>query len=465
MGGAVGSSNFPTLHELSSILSASPPDCAESVRPTSVCIDSRTCAPGALFCALPGEQTDGHHYVVSAAQAGACGAIVRDHISPSGDPWPIPVLVVPDALQALHEVAAWYATHHLSGNTTRIGVTGSNGKTTTKEMIAAILRDVDSCFVSTGNLNSETGLPLSVCETPPGVRYAVYELAMSRPGEIAPLARIVRPHHAVITHIGTAHIGNLGSQQAIAAEKKQITAYFTGAETLYIPEDDDFRDVLAAEVAGAVVTTGPVTQHASLETDPTDHRVIVRIGSRSATLPILGRHNGRNALIALAVTQKLGIDTDSALASLTRVVLPSGRSQRIEQNGHTIIHDAYNANPGSMIASIEMAEELGVTVLILGDMYELGVFEEAGHREVIQAALASSARLICFVGERFRAVLSEAPEAPPMDRVLSAPTVSEIAELVRPRLQPGETILLKGSRAVALEHVIGSFAEGGEIRA
>jgi len=375
------------------------------------------------------------------------------------------VIVVADALVALHALAEWYVTNHLSNGTVRIGVTGSNGKTTTKEMIAAILQDADSCFVSPGNLNSETGLPLSVCQTPPGVRYAVYEMAMSHPGEIAALARIVRPHHAVITHIGTAHIGYLGSRQAIAVEKKQIAAFFTGSETLYIPEDDDFRDFLAAEVSGTVVTTGPTAQNATFERDPTDHRVIVHIGSRSTILPIPGRYNGRNALFALAVAHALEIDMDSALASLAGVVLPAGRSQRLDHNGLTIIHDAYNANPGSMVASIEMAEEMGVTVLILGDMYELGVFENAGHRDVLQAALSSSARLICCVGARFRAVITEASATSEANRVLSVLTAAEVVETVLPRLHREETILLKGSRAIALERVIEDLTAGGVSRA
>jgi UDP-N-acetylmuramoyl-tripeptide--D-alanyl-D-alanine ligase len=391
--------------------------------------------------------------------------VVREPTGPDGEQWPLPTFRVADALSALHDLAAWYVTEHLSRDTIRIGVTGSNGKTTTKEMLAAILRDAAPSFASVGNFNSETGLPLSVFETPPDIPYAVYELAMSRPGEIAALARIVRPHHAVITHIGTAHIGFLGSRQAIAVEKKAIAAYFTGAESLYIPEDDDFREFLAADVAGTVVVSGPVSQAASIESDRDDHHTVVRVGSQSVKLPIPGRHNGRNALLAIAVAEKLGIDFGSAAASLESVSLPEGRSQRIDANGITIINDAYNANPGSMVASIEMANEMGATILILGDMYELGEFEQAGHREVLQAALSSSARLICCVGDRFRAVTEEAAVARQSGRVLSVSSVSEARTVLIPHLEKEETILLKGSRAVALEELIDSLTAGGAVRA
>ncbi|MEX2444318.1 MAG: UDP-N-acetylmuramoyl-tripeptide--D-alanyl-D-alanine ligase [Alkalispirochaeta sp.] len=461
----MGSSAFPSLEQLPAILSTANVDHVDSVRPTSICIDSRQCRPGALFFALPGEQTDGHRYVAAAAEAGASAAVVREPYTSDGGRWPIPVVVVPDALAALHDLAAWYVTEHLSNRTIRIGVTGSNGKTTTKEMLAAILRDADSCFVSAGNFNSETGLPLSVFETPPDVRYAVYEMAMSRPGEISALARIVRPHHAVITHIGTAHIGYLGSRQAIAVEKKQIAAYFSGNEMLYIPEDDDFREFLSADIVGTVVETGPISQTASLEVAPDDHRVIVRIGARSAKLPIPGRHNGRNALLAIAVAEKLGVDLDSALTSVERTMLPEGRSQRIVLNGLTLIHDAYNANPDSMVASIEMAQEMGATILILGDMHELGAFEKSGHRDVLQAALSSSARLICCIGERFQAAVDDAAVTDRSDRIVAVATATEAGEILRPQLRTDETILLKGSRAVALEQLIDSLSEGGTVRA
>lgn len=461
----MGSSAFPPLEQLSSILSARHESFDGSATPESVCIDSRHCRPGALFFALPGERSDGHRYVGAAAEAGACAAVVRESTAPDGAAWPLPVLVVPDALVALHDLAAWYVDEHLSRTTVRIGVTGSNGKTTTKEMLAAILRDTDSCFVSHGNYNSETGLPLSVFDTPRDVRFAVYEMAMSRPGEIAALARIVRPQHAVITHIGTAHIGYLGSRQAIAVEKKQIAAYFTGSETLYIPEDDDFREFLAVDVAGTVVETGPRSQSASLEVDSGEYQAVVRIGDRAARLPIPGRHNGRNALLALAVAQNVGVGLDSALSSLQQISLPEGRSQKIVAHGITIIHDAYNANPGSMVAAIQMAEEMGATILILGDMYELGTFEEAGHREVLQAALSSSARLICCVGERFGATVAEASGTDQSDRVLVVSSALEARDAIRPHLAAEDTILLKGSRAVALEQLIESLTAGGAIRA
>jgi len=458
----VDSSPLPTLHQIHTILDATGRADLPEARPVDVCIDSRACRPGSLFVALPGEVTDGHRFVAAAHAAGAIAAIVRAPHDEDGAPWPLPVVVVPDALVALQQLAAWYVTEHLL-ETVRVGITGSNGKTTTKEILAAVLRTRYEVFASRGNLNSETGLPLSVLSTPPGVACAVYEMAMSNPGEMAPLARIVRPSHAVITNIGTAHIGQLGSRRAIADEKRQIAAAFTGVETLYIPEDDDFREVLAADVRGTVALTGPGTQEASLSAVPDG--VAIALDGHRGVLPLRGVHNGRNGLVAIAVAVSLGVPAADALAALTDVRLPDGRSQVLSLGEVTVLNDSYNANPGSMVAAIEMAESMGATVLVLGDMYELGEFEAAGHREVLQAALSSSARAICLVGPRFRTIAEEDPGAASPSRVSLADSIEGAATVLQRIVAPGDTVLLKGSRAVALERLIPVLEKGATSRA
>jgi UDP-N-acetylmuramoyl-tripeptide--D-alanyl-D-alanine ligase len=451
---------------------------AGSLYPSMVAVDSRRCGPGALFVALPGSVADGHRYVDDAARAGAIAAIVRSESAPDGGSWPVPVLVTDDALQALHDLAAWYVDRHLSASTTRVGITGSNGKTTTKEMLAAMLRTAGDCFASAGNLNSETGLPLSVLATPPGVRFAVYEMAMSNPGEMAPLAAIVRPHTALVTNIGTAHIGSLGSREAIAREKKQIAARFTGRERLFVPEDDDFRDLLSENVDGAISYFGERSQGiAIVERGGT---TLLRSDGDEVAMRLPGTHNARNALAALALAESLGVERARALKSITSVRVPAGRAEVIEgSRGITVLNDAYNANPDSMVVAMEMARARGVTVLVLGDMYELGSHEACAHDRVLRIAAESGARSVWFVGERFAAALNrvsldrghfdDAPSAatgssegpaPPEAAGLQVRALESVDQAIREvpaTLKPGDVVLLKGSRAVALERLLPSL--------
>lgn len=446
----MGGSALPDLHAIHEILHGRGRANLPEARPTRVCIDSRNCVPGSLFVALPGEQTDGHRFVADAAAAGAVGAIVRAEVDPDGAPWPLPTVVVDDGLVALQRLAAWYCETALTG-VTRIGVTGSNGKTTTKEILAAMLSRHGHCFASAGNLNSETGLPLSVLATPPEADFAVYEMAMSNPGEMAPLARIVRPAHAVITNIGTAHIGQLGSRSAIAREKRDIAAAFTGTETLYVPEDDDFRDELAKGVRGEVVFTGP--RHAGARITPTDEGVALELDGARGVLPLPGVHNGRNALAALTVVRRLGMAVEPALGALSDVRVPEGRSQVIRRGALTVIHDAYNANPDSMAAAITMVKNEPGLILVLGDMLELGDYEDEGHQSAIRAALSSRATQVYLIGERFARAAGFFAAS---DRCVTATSPDEIIGALGAIVErdPGPvTVLVKGSRAMKLERI------------
>lgn len=460
----MASSPLPTLAQLPTILGGDGRGTLSGTRPSSVCIDSRTCAPESLFFALPGERSDGHYFVQQAAVAGAAAAVVRAFTAPDGADWPLPVIVVSDALEALHRLASWYRAEHLSA-VRRIGITGSNGKTTCKEMTATVLSRHFRVHASAGNLNSETGLPLSVLATPAGVDIAVYEMAMSNPGEMAPLAEIVRPDIAAITTIGTAHIGQLGSRQAIAAEKKDIAAAFSGTQTLIVPEDDDFREFLAAGVRGTVVDFGPLCQEAQLSGTPGGVQVSCAHGR--ATVPLPGVHNGRNALLALRIGELCGVPQHEALAALPEVRIPDGRGQQLRVRDVTIINDAYNANPGSMLAAIAAVAEARSLVLVLGDMHELGAYERESHTELATAAMGSGARLVCLVGPRFRDAVASIADASEGNagRLHLAEDSAAAARILQQQLRPGDTVLLKASRAVALEKVIPVITAGEGARA
>ena len=445
-------------------------------RVTSVVIDSRNCTAGALFFALPGEASDGERFVTAAANAGAVGAVVRHRTAPDGNPWPIAVVVVADALAALHRLATWYVDTYLP-DVTRIGITGSNGKTTTKELVVSLLRAHGTTYGSRGNYNSETGLPLSVLETPPDAVFAVYEMAMSAPGEMRTLASIVRPNTAIITNIGTAHIGRVGSRDAIAREKKAIASYFTGTETLIIPEADEYVDTLSAGVNGRVVRFGPNAQNVTIEELGTEG---VRLGwsdGSAVTVPLSGRHNALNMLAAICLTDLLEVDRRGAETLVRELVLPDGRSQQIPLSaGGMIIHDAYNANPDSMSAALQMVAQIRAShyqqrklVLILGDMYELGSQSGPAHREIIHAALRLAPDILCVVGDLFAEAIAAAPAGTTengndaVGEIVSVSSVTSLQKRLPVLVDGSELIFLKGSRGVGLEVLIPTLRKGAAV--
>ncbi len=453
-------SPFPGLNEIADIVGGCVVFSAEEEQIGSVSIDSRNCTKGSLFFALVGEHADGEGYVASAAKAGAVAAVVRHERSPEGALWPIPVVVVSEPLIGLHRLARWYVDTYLSG-TVRIGVTGSNGKTTTKEFIATLLERSGSVYFSKGNYNSETGLPLSILETPGTVDFGVYEMAMSAPGEMEALSDIVRPHIAMITNIGTAHIGRVGSRDAIAREKKMIASRFTGSEILILPEDDVYREFLSDGVAGTVTSFGPKTQNARIVPGNDGNIRLSFSAGPTIDLPVPGRHNGLNALAALRLaeiaTGEAGIPTD---LSWTRN-LPSGRAERkILPDGGLLIHDAYNANPDSMAASLEMVAELreqseANLVIVLGDMYELGPVTPTAHEEILIQALQLRPASLFLIGKEFSNALERVKQEDLRDvRVTVASKASELSGADLASVSGHVLVLLKGSRAVGLETLI-----------
>lgn len=428
-------------------------------------IDSRRCPEDSLFVALPGEHTDGHRFVMEAFRAGAVAALIREGSTVEVDDTTYPVIRVPDTLKALQELAAWYVRSVL-GSTVRIGITGSNGKTTTKEIVASILRCAAPTSASSGNLNSETGVPLAVFDTDPAARFAVFEMAMSNPGEMEPLARIVQPQYALITNIGTAHIGLLGSREAIAREKKAIASCFDGSQCLLVPEADDFTEFLTHSVRGSVKYFGPVTQNVELDTT-TDPEQVMITGGESCTVPLAGYHNGLNTLAAIALAREIGVPDSCIQVGLSSLALPPGRSEVIRgREDRVILNDSYNANPDSMKAALDAVASLhrsrqasekqaGRLVLILGAMKELGDATETAHETLLHQARALSPEVICLVGTTEWTRNAESG-------VRLFEDVHSLLDALPDILRPGQTILLKGSRSVELERILPHLRENGD---
>ncbi len=355
-------------------------DNASAIR--SVVMDSRAASDGCLFVALPGERTDGHEFLEQAVRAGAAALLVSEEqasrraaqLAALASRHGVVVMAVKDTLAALQDLARLHMRRCAA--VTRIGVTGSNGKTTTKEIIGSIIGRTAPTVVNEGNLNSEIGLPLACFSVTEEHRYAVLEMGMNRRGEMDVLADIVRPDLALVTNVGTAHIGLLGSQENIAIEKKKIFAHFDGRQAGFLPEEDSFRAFLAEGVPGQhdPLRAG---EHAGLHGGARAGDWVDRIihwEGFPIRFPLFGPHNLANALGAISVARELGVPNAEIRDGLEAVAPLFGRSQVIE-GPVTVIVDCYNANPDSMEQAVGFLEALpwpGRSIAVLGGMRELG---------------------------------------------------------------------------------------------
>ena len=437
---------------------------------SSVCIDSRKAVPGALFVALRGSVQDGHRFVESAFKAGASGALVDfaaledaelglAGLAQSHDR----VLVaVEDTLKGLQDAARAYL--KLFPKLLRIGITGSSGKTTTKEITVAILKQEKQVVTNEGNLNSETGLPISVFNVRAHHEVGVFEAAMSRRGEMADLARVLNPDIALITNIGSAHIGIVGSRDAIAEEKKKLFSEFSGSNTAFVPNEDEYRDFLARDVNGRTVFYGASllggldgVKDLGIEgTEITWEGETVRFG-----LP--GRFNLANAFAAVALAVELKLGAASVRRGLESVKPIFGRGE-ILYGRTTVIRDCYNSNPESAGAAVEFCDSLewkGRRVYVLGSMLELGETSETSHAALGMQLASCQADMVFLFGAEMQAaaaVLGVNVSRNGMDlkRTADIPVfytcdMAELSRALGDYIKRGDLVLLKGSRGCKLE--------------
>jgi UDP-N-acetylmuramoyl-tripeptide--D-alanyl-D-alanine ligase len=425
---------------------------------TSVCTDSRTLKPSALFVALTGPNFDGHDFVAAAAASGAAAALV-DRALPAA----LPQVVVPDPLAALSMFAReWRRQFHIP----LIGVTGSNGKTTTKELIGAIVSRIGPTLVTRGNLNNHIGVPLMLLELTVAHRFAVIEMGANHLGEIAHLANIAEPTIGMVTNAGAAHLEGFGSLQGVATGKGEMFRSLPVEGVAIINADDVFspewRDSSTAE---RVLTFGfeqPadfMAHKVSTSTDQsgflTEFELVTPYGSRPATLALAGLHNLRNALGAAAAACAAGVEIDDIVAGLAMMKRVAGRLElKAAINGAFIVDDSYNANPSSLKAGLDAFRSFGgVRWLVLGEMRELGAASDELHAEVGRYAHQAGIQRLFAVGEHSRfAVEAFGPGAQWFSDLDSL--ISE----VRGCIGAGVAILIKGSRANRLERVTAALA-------
>jgi UDP-N-acetylmuramoyl-tripeptide--D-alanyl-D-alanine ligase len=439
----------------------SPPSAVEGVS-----TDTRTLGRGSLFVALRGEKFDAHEFLAEAAAKGAAAAVVAEAwAARAPDPRPLPLLAVPDTLPALGGVARH---HRRRFRIPVVGVTGSNGKTTTREMIAAILATRGKVLKSEGNLNNEVGVPLTLFGLDASHEAAVIEMGMNHPGEIARLTAIAEPQIGIVTLAAPAHLEGLGTVDAVADAKAELYRGLPESG-IAVANADDARMLKRAQASGRRLVTfsaargrrGDVVVLEIVSQGDDGLRFVLGIGNREVAVHIpalVGTHNAANAAAAAAAAVALGC-TDREIARGLAQVRPVGRRLRLERlaSGVEIVDDCYNANPASMSAALRTLQDLSAgrgrrALAVLGDMLELGAFEAEAHRSLgAEAAKAGLAALATF-GPRSRGT-AEAARAAGLE-AFHTEDMGALVAWAKGALDPGDVLLVKGSRGMKLERLV-----------
>jgi UDP-N-acetylmuramoyl-tripeptide--D-alanyl-D-alanine ligase len=445
-----------TLTQLAKILAVMPSVISDSEMTTGITTDTRNLKAGEVFLALRGENFDGHQFVTQALELGAIAAIVD--CSWEGESLNFPIFRVDDTLKAYQTIAHWWRNQF---NIPVIAVTGSVGKTTTKELMAAVLATQGKVLKTQLNYNNEVGVPKTLLELSSDHQYAVIEMGMRGPGEIALLSQIAQPTIAVITNVGTAHIGRLGSREAIAQAKCELLAEMPPDSMAILNADNALLMATAATVwEGKTLTYG--LESGDLCPELLDDSTMT-IDGLKLPLPLPGSHNAVNYLAALAVAKVLGVSWDALTGGLA-VELPSGRARRYElSNDIVILDETYNAGLESMLAALRM---LAATpgkrhIAVLGTMKELGELSLEFHRQV--GAMVKELNLDALF------ILADFAEAAAMaNGAIGLPLIklgdinqvdarSRMAQDLKDFVKEGDRILFKASHSVALNRVVEIF--------
>ena len=425
---------------------------------TAVETDSRAIHAGALFVALRGEKTDGHKYVAGALAAGAEGCLVVDPVNTVAEGKFC--VQVPDTLLAIGEVARAYKAKF---DIPVVGITGSVGKTTTKDMVAAVLGKKYKVLKTEGNFNNELGLPLTLFRLTREHQICVLEMGMNHFGEIDYLTKIVRPDVAVITNIGDAHIENLGSRANILKAKSEIFNYMESGSLAVLNGDDPLLRGLEGQIAPDIVFCGEDHQ------PPYEAKIIKQLGSKgmsctvktpaaefTVTVPALGNHMIYPVLMACAIGEKFGMTGEEMKAGIEAFVPTRMRMNVIRQGDVTILDDAYNANPQSMRAALEVLSQTDGTyrAAVLGDMFELGVLGPDLHRCVGEfAGAVGNIDALLAVGDLAWNLYDGANQSD-LPNVFYAKDKASAMAMLPELVRPGAVILVKASRGMHFEEIV-----------
>ncbi len=449
-----------TLSQIAQLAAASLSSGEGTVVINKVSTDSRTIKPGELFVALRGENFEGHDFVEAAAKAAATGALVDLNWTGSV-PNNFVLLRATDTLQAYQTLAANY---RRSLALKVLAITGSNGKTSTKDFAAAVLGRRFRVTKTEANFNNHVGLPRTILEATSEDEVAVWEIGMNHPGEIAALSKIAAPDAAIITNIGVAHIEFMGSREAIAIEKGALAEAVEPQGTVILNADDPFSEGIAARTRAKVVfagTTDGAVRAIEIRqsADGSEFTIVEGAHRCRAQLPVAGSHMVQNALLAVAAGRAFGLSLEECAAGLAAAPLTKARLQIKEIGGLQFLDDSYNANPDSMKAALRTLVELdaeGKRIAVLGEMRELGAESQRGHREVGETAATLGVNQLITIGDAAE-LIAEGARTAGLNKVSSAGSTREAARLLGEIAEPGDLVLIKGSRAARTEEVIEQF--------
>jgi UDP-N-acetylmuramoyl-tripeptide--D-alanyl-D-alanine ligase len=423
--------------------------------------DTRSITTGDLYLALRGENFDGNTFAAQALESGAAAVLMDSNEQAAILAAKHPVILAEDSLAALTRLArAWRSRLALKA----VCITGSSGKTSTKEFTAAILGSRLRTVKTQGNLNNHIGLPLSILSAGAQDEAAVWELGMNHPGEIAPLADLAKPDCAIITNIGTAHIEHLGSREAIALEKGMLAEAVEPHGSVILPAGDELAETIAPRCKARIVRAGIdsgdlVATSIAATPQGTSFTVSHQGKSHEASIPVQGRHMVSNAVLALAAGLECGIPLEIGIKALAKSRLAGGRLEQKTLRGILFLDDTYNANPDSMEAALETLRSMpgtGRRIAVLGKMGELGDYAAEGYRRT-GAAASKSADILVTVGSEANAI-AEAARNSGMARIHETENTANAARMVAQLARQGDMVLVKGSRSSRMETLLTHFA-------
>lgn len=420
-----------------------------------MCYDSRKVEKGFLFIPLQGERTDGHRYIREAVEKGACAILLdEEHFRKAGR-LPVPAIVARNVETALSRFASLY----ILGNRkfTSIGITGSCGKTTTKEMVASILSTRYNVASTPGNMNSTLGLPLALMEIDEDTDFAVYEMGVDHLGEMEKLTGILPPDLAVITNIGISHLEKFGSRENIAREKASILLPQTKG---FVSAGIDFIDLIRRRSDRVVEVENPFSSVENLALDG----LRLTLSSTVFILPLVGMHNVKDASLAVAIAREIGLRDDEIAQGLSSLKPLFGRSRVVRKGSLTVIEDCYNATLDSVEDAIDTISTLSWDhdkIIVLGDMRELGSESKRAHRLVGQKLASSKCDHILLYGEEMEEAYRVLYDAGDRERVLYTPEFPVLSESLGRQAERGDLVLIKASRSMQLERLYPTLEEVG----
>ena len=420
------------------------------LRCSGVNTDTRTLSPGQMFIALKGENFDGNDYAAQALEAGASYAVVERRVALEDRR----LLKVEDTLEALKALAAWHRLHVKgTAHLPVVGLTGTNGKTTTKELIRTALSAKYRVMATQGNLNNEIGVPLSVLRITPETEIAVIEMGASHPDDLAPLLAVAQPDCGLITNVGKAHLEGFGSFEGVKHAKGLLYDYLAAhGSRAFVRADDPVLQEMAAERGLATV---PYVVPEVLPASPEEPFLRLRVGNRVVKTHLVGAYNAANVAAALAVAVSFDVPLEEACDAIEHYVPTNNRSQLENTGRNLVIEDAYNANPSSMAVALDnLAGMAGRRVALLGDMRELGADSLEEHRKVIRRLDSCGVEAAFLVGEVFAEAVREEQNRP---YIKTFGDSQALADYLKEHPFSGCTVLVKGSRGIRMERVIASL--------